>query len=81
VLVRFNAYAPGTEKPQATAVLLNRGGKKMSDLAVSVTDADQGMHEITLALASVPAGEYLVEITVKGASGDVKELVPFRVTS
>jgi VWFA-related protein len=81
VLVRFNAYAPGTEKPQATAALLNRGGKKMSDLAVSVTDADQGMHEITLALASVPAGEYLVEITVKGASGDVKELVPFRVTS
>jgi VWFA-related protein len=81
VLVRFNAYGPGTERPQATAVLLNRGGQKMSDLPVSVTDADQGMHEITLGLSSIPAGEYLVEIAVKGSSGEVKELVPFRVTA
>jgi hypothetical protein len=53
----------------------------MSDLPVSVTDADQGMHEITLGLSSIPAGEYLVEIAVKGSSGEVKELVPFRVTA
>jgi len=78
LLIRFNVYGPGSERPEATAVLLNRGGQKMSD--VPVTEASLGgTHEITLGLASIPAGEYLVEITAKGAGGEAKELVPIRV--
>jgi len=81
VLIRFSAYGPGTERPEATAVLLNRAGQKMSDLPVSASTGAGSTHEITLGLATIPPGEYLVEVTAKGASGEVKELVPFRVTS
>jgi VWFA-related protein len=81
VLIRFSAYGPGTERPEATAVLLNRGGTKMSDVPVTVSSAAGTTHEITLALATVAPGEYLVEVTVKGASGESKTLIPFRVTS
>jgi VWFA-related protein len=81
VLIRFSAYAPGTERPEATAVLLNRGGTKMSDVPVTVSTVPGATHEITLSLATVPAGEYLVEVTAKSAAGETKTLVPFRVTS
>jgi hypothetical protein len=80
LLLRFEAYAPGGEQPAPTAALLNRAGQKMSDVPVTAAAAG-GTHQINLGLASVPAGEYLVEITLKGASGEVKELVPLRVGS
>jgi hypothetical protein len=81
ILVRFAAYGPGTERPEATAVLLNRAGTKMSDVPVTVSTAEGATHEINLGLATIPAGEYLVEITAKGASGDAKALLPLRVSS
>jgi hypothetical protein len=81
VLIRFSAYAPGTERPEATAVLLNRGGAKMSDVPVTASTAAGTTHEITLSLATIPAGEYLVEVTAKSAAGEAKTLIPFRVTS
>ena len=81
VLVRFSAYAPGTEMPGATAVLLNRAGAKMSDLPVTPSTIPGTTHEITLGLSTVPAGEYLVEITAKSAAGETKALIPLRVTS
>ena len=81
VLIRFSAYAPGTERPEATAVLLNRGGTKMSDVPVTVSAIAGTTHEIALTLATVPAGEYLVEVTAKSAAGESKTLIPFRVTS
>jgi hypothetical protein len=80
LLIRFDAYAAGGETPQATAALLNRSGDKMSDVPVAAATGG-GTHQINLGLASVPAGDYLVEITVTSASGEVKELVPLRVTS
>src|SRR5262249_573689 len=80
LLIRFDAYGPGTEKPEPTAVLLNRAGGKMADVPIAVGTGGS-THQIDLSLASVPTGEYLVEITVKGSSGEVKELVPLRVTS
>ena len=80
VLIRFDAYGPGTDKPEATAVLLNRAGQKMSDVPVTPATVG-GTHQIDLGFASMPAGEYLLEITVKGQTGEVKELVPIRVTS
>ena len=80
LLIRFDAYGPGTEKPEATAVLLNRAGGKMADVPIAVGTGGS-THQIDLSLASVPTGEYLVEITVKGSGGEVKELVPLRVTS
>ena len=40
-----------------------------------------GTHQVDLGLSSIPPGEYLIEITVKGASGENKTLVPLRVVS
>ena len=80
LLIRFDVYGVGTETPEPTAALLNRSGQKMSDVPVTAAQVG-GTHQINLGLATVPAGEYLVEITVKSASGEAKELVPMRVTS
>jgi VWFA-related protein len=81
VLIRISAYGPGSERPEATAVLLNRGGTKISDVPIAPSAVAGTTHEITLGLATIPAGEYLVEVTAKGASGETKTLIPFRVTS
>ena len=81
VLIRFSAYGPGSERPEATAVLLNRGGTKMSDVPVTVSAVAGTTHEIMLTLAAIPAGEYLVEVTAKGTNGEAKQLIPLRVTS
>ncbi len=80
LLIRFDAYGPGTEKPDVTAVLLNRAGSKMSDVQLAPGAAGT-THQIDLGLASIPTGEYLIEITAKSANGDAKELVPFRLGS
>jgi hypothetical protein len=80
LLIRFDAYGPGSERPEPTAALLNRGGGKMSDIPIGAGAAGS-THQIDLSLASIPPGEYLIEITLKGANGDIKELVPLRVTS
>ena len=68
VLIRFSTYGPGTERPEATAILLNRAGAKMSDVPVTPSAIPGTTHAITLALASIPAGKDLVEITAKSAS-------------
>ena len=78
LLIRFDAYAAGNEQVQPTAVLLNRAGQKMSDVPVTATTT-AATHQINLSLASIPAGEYLIEISVTSATGEAKELVPFRV--
>jgi VWFA-related protein len=80
LLIRFDAYAAGAEQVQPAAVLLNRDGNKMSDVPIAAAQAG-GTHQINLSLASIPAGDYLIEISVKSASGEATELVPFRVGS
>jgi VWFA-related protein len=80
LLIRFDTYAAGGEQATPTAILMNRAGQKMSDVTVTPATAG-GTHLINLGLSSVPAGEYLVEITVKSASGEAKELVPLRIVS
>lgn len=74
LLIRFDVY--GGAVP--TAVLMNRSGNKMADVPIAAATAG-GTHQIDMGLNTVPAGEYLVEITAKGATGEVKELVPVRV--
>jgi hypothetical protein len=74
LLIRFDVY--GNAAP--AAALLNRGGQKMADLPVAAATAG-GTHQIDVGLGAIAAGEYLVEITLKGATGEAKELVPLRV--
>ena len=79
VFIRIHVYGPGTSAPTLSAKLLNRTGQSMSDLTVSDAPGTDGLKEIDLSLASLPAGEYLVEITATGEGEPVKELVGFRM--
>ena len=76
LLIRFDVYGSATP----TAVLLNRSGQKMADVPVAAAAAG-GTHQIDMGLAAIATGEYLVEITVKGATGEAKELIALRVGS
>jgi len=81
LLIRFDSYGPGNEVPVPTAALLNNNGQKFTDVPVTAATAG-GTHLIDMSLATIPPGEYVIEITVKGATGDTaKELVAFRVVS
>ena len=76
LLIRFDVYGSATP----TAVLLNRNGQKMADVPVAAAAAG-GTHQVDMGLAAIAPGEYLVEITVKGATGEAKELIPLRIGS
>jgi hypothetical protein len=78
LLIRFDVHAPGSERPQPAAALLNRTGQTVVDLPVSPATAG-GTHQIDLGLSSVPPGDYLIEISVTSELGTARELVAFRI--
>lgn len=79
LLIRFNAYAPGgSAAPEGR--LLNRDGNKMVDLVIKpFAEGGDSAFQLELALAPLPVGNYLVEVTLPGNT-PVKELVGFRIT-
>jgi hypothetical protein len=77
VLVWADAYGPGQSSPTVSARLLNRGGTSMSD--VPVQKSPTGGAQVEIALASLAAGEYLLELTAKTDAGSAQELIAFRV--
>jgi hypothetical protein len=76
LLVRTDAYTPGSVVPAMTARLLNRGGTRMADLPVQ---AQGSAGEIELPLASLPVGDYLIELNAKTEAGTAQELIAFKV--
>jgi hypothetical protein len=80
LLIKFDAYTPGTEQAAPVARLLNRAGDKMQDLTVVPATAG-GTHQVEVALNTAPPGEYLVELTLPGATDAASALVAFRVGS
>jgi VWFA-related protein len=76
LLVRTEAYTPGNAIPAMTARLLNRSGQKMADLPVQ---AQGSTGDIELPLASLPVGDYLIELNAKSEAGTAQELVAFKV--
>ena len=82
LLIRVAAYAPGGSTTLPVAQLLNRDGKKMSDLVVKpFAPGGEGMYQTELPLAGLPAGEFLVQVTMAGEHGEQKRLIGLRVTS
>ncbi len=77
LLVRVDAYGPGSVPPTLTARLLNRAGTAMFDVPVQVSDG--GSAEMELAFASLAAGEYLLELNAKAEAGTAQDIVAFRV--
>jgi hypothetical protein len=80
LVVRAQAYGPGTEIPDVTARILNRSGDKVEDLPFT-PQPTTGVVNVPVPLANLAPGEYLVELKAKGKGGEAKQLVAFRVTS
>ncbi len=82
LLVRFEAFAPGTAPPTVAAQLLNQQGSKMGDVTVAAPSAPGEAYSIDLSLASYAAGQYLLELAaVAEGHKPVTELVAFRIGS
>ena len=82
LLLRLNGVVPGGQGSALayTARLLNRQGDSMADLTVTPPKDGLGVATVDLPLASLPIGEFLIEIAASGAGGaDVTELVAFRM--
>ena len=82
LLIRFEAYAPSGAPPTVTARLLNRDGQPMFDLTLEPRSAAVDAYQAEVPLASIPPGEYLLEVSATGADGkSVRRLVGLKVTS
>ena len=80
VLIRFEAYAPGTERPEIRARLLNRIGELIHPL--DVQQADEGRpYQVDLRPTHLPPGDYVVELAASSPTGDVTQLIAFRLRS
>jgi hypothetical protein len=78
----MRSYAPGGGAATPAARLLNRGGNKMADVTVKPAPSlGEFGFEAELPLASLPAGEFLVELFLDAEGKQVKQFVAFRVTS
>ena len=79
LLIRVPVYGPANTVPATTARLLNRAGQSMADLPVGQVPAPPNGRQIELSLASLPPGEYIVEVKATGEGGEAKSLIGFRV--
>lgn len=81
LLLRFDAYGPGGTSPEVTVRLLNRDAQPMTDLTVEPPAEAGAPSQVEVPLASLPPGEYLIEIAATGAEdSSVRQLVGIRVT-
>lgn len=82
LLVRVDAYAPGTAPATVRAQLLNQQGTKMVEVVVGAPAEPGQGYSIDLPLANLAAGQYLLEITANAeGQKETKELIAFRVGS
>ncbi len=79
LLVRVDAYAMEGAKPDVTARLLNRAGTSMADVPIRAAEGKPFL--IDFPLASLAAGEYVIELNAKTPSGSAQQLVGFKVGS
>lgn len=82
LFLRLGGVVPGGQGSTLayTARLLNRQGDAMADLTVTPPKDGVGVATMDFPLASLPIGEFLIEIAATAAGGaDVTELVAFRM--
>jgi VWFA-related protein len=81
LLVRVPVYASPTRSPVVSARLLSRMGQAMRTLPVAPAASREGVENISLPLAGLAAGEYVIEVIATTPAGEAKDRVTFRVTS
>ena len=79
MLVRLEAYSAAGAPPEVTAKLLNRTGAQMADVPVQAADGKPFL--IDFPLASLAAGEYIIEVDAKAPSGTAQQMIAFKVGS
>ena len=80
LLLRFEAYAPGTTVPSVDAWLLNRRGDQMFPLIVQPAE-DGRRFQVDIQPAGLPPGDYVVELQATTGDDELTELVAFRLRS
>ena len=80
LLLRFEAYAPGTEVPDVKARLLNRGGDPIHPLDVRPGE-DGHPYQVDIAPAYLPPGEYVIEFAATTPTSETTQLVAFKLVS
>ena len=65
--------------PEVTAKLLNRAGSAMADVPIQAADGKPLL--IDFPLASLAAGEYIIQVDAKTASGAAQQMIGFKVGS
>jgi len=80
LVVRFQAYGPGTEIPDVAVRLLNRIGDPIENLPVPSPLTTTTVN-VQLPLSNLAPGDYLIELRALGQGGAAKQLIGFRVTS
>lgn len=81
LLIRVPAFGSGGAPAVVTARLLNALGQPMRDLPTVDLPATDGITQFDLVLASLPPGEYRIEVTATAGDSQVKEAFAFRVTA
>ena len=79
LMIRLDAYTARGDKPEVTAKLLNRTGAAMADVPIQAAEGKPLL--IDFPLASLAAGEYIIEVDAKAPSGSAQQMIAFRVGS
>ena len=80
LVIRIDAYGPGNSVVAVAGKLLNKQGQRMADIPINAPATPGQPHVIDFSLASLAAGEYLLELTgTSEALPPATELVAFRV--
>jgi len=80
LLIRVEAFGPGSEPPTVTARLLNQQGNKMADITVTPPATPGEAYLVDLPLANYATGQFLLELSANGEGHQsVTELVAFRI--
>jgi VWFA-related protein len=80
LVIRTEAYGPGNAVVAITAKLLNKQGQRIAEIPVNAPAAAGQPHLIDFPLASLAAGEYLLELTAASEGlPPATDLIAFRV--
>ena len=77
LIIRLDAYAAGGSKPEVSAKLLNRAGSTMADVPIQAAEGKPFL--IDFPLASLAAGEYIIQVDAKTGSGAAQQMIGFKV--